>query len=56
MVKRTQTIRQDQLTNCLSVVKHFVGLAFEEFNDNNMLRLKTFTHKYTFNKKVWQLN
>ena len=29
MVKHTQTIRRQQLTNCLSVFDHFVGLAIE---------------------------
>ena len=28
MVKHTQTIRQQQPTNCLSMFDHFVGLAF----------------------------
>ena len=27
MAKQTQTIRRLQLTNCLSVLDHFVGLA-----------------------------
>ena len=29
MVKHTQTIRQQQVTNCLSVFDHFVGLALK---------------------------
>ena len=29
MVKHTQTIRWQQLTNCLSVFDHFVKLAFK---------------------------
>ena len=29
MVKRNQTIRWQQLTNCLSVFDHFVGLVFK---------------------------
>ena len=29
MVKHTQTIRRQNLTNCLSVCDHFVGLALE---------------------------
>ena len=29
MVKHTQTIRQQQLTNCLSVFDHFKGLALK---------------------------
>ena len=30
MVKHTQTIRQQQLTNCLSLFDHFVGLGLKE--------------------------
>ena len=29
MVKHTQTIRRQQLTKCLSVFDHFVGLALK---------------------------
>ena len=29
MVKHTQTIRRQKLTNCLSVFDHFVGLALK---------------------------
>ena len=29
MVKHTETIRRQQLTNCLSVFDHFVGLALK---------------------------
>ena len=29
MVKHTQTVREKQLTNCLSVFDHFVGLALK---------------------------
>ena len=29
MVKHTQTIRRQKLTNCLSVFEHFVGLALK---------------------------
>ena len=29
MVKHTQTIRRQQLTNCLSVFAHFAGLALK---------------------------
>ena len=29
MVKHIQAIRQQQLTNCLSLFDHFVGLALE---------------------------
>ena len=29
MVRHTQTIRQEQPTNCLSVFDHFVGLALK---------------------------
>ena len=32
MVKHTQTIRQQQPTNCLSVLDHFVGLALKGLN------------------------
>ena len=32
MVKHTQTLRQQQLTNCLSVSDHLVGLALKRFN------------------------
>ena len=31
MVKYTQTIRQQQPTNCLSIFEHFVGLALKGF-------------------------
>ena len=30
MVKRTQTIRRQQPTNCLSVFDRFMGLVFKE--------------------------
>ena len=30
MIQHTQTIRQQQPTNCLSVFDHFVGLALKE--------------------------
>ena len=30
MVKHTQTIRRQQLINCLSVIDHFMGLALKE--------------------------
>ena len=30
MVKHTQTIRREKLTNCLSVCDHFVELALKE--------------------------
>ena len=29
MIKQTQTIPRQQSTNCLSVIGHFVGLAFK---------------------------
>ena len=32
MVKDTQTIRRLLPTNCLSMFKHFVGLALKELN------------------------
>ena len=32
MVKHTQTIRQQQPTNCLNVFGHFVGLAINAKN------------------------
>ena len=33
MVKHTQTIRQQQRTNCLSVFDQFVGLALKGLRD-----------------------
>ena len=30
MIKHTQTIRQQQQTNCLSVFDHFMGLALSQ--------------------------
>ena len=33
MVKHTQTIRQLLLTNCLTVLDHFLGLALKELID-----------------------
>ena len=33
MVNHTQTIRQQQPTNCLGVFDHFVGLALTGLND-----------------------
>ena len=33
MVKHTQTIRRQQLTDCLSVVYRFVGLALKGLTD-----------------------
>ena len=34
MVKQTQTIRQQQLTYCLNVFDHFVGLALKGLINN----------------------
>ena len=34
MVKRTQTIRRQLQTNCLSVFDHFVGLALKGLREN----------------------
>ena len=36
MVKQTQIIRRQQLTNCLSVLDHFVGLALKGLNLNGL--------------------
>ena len=33
MIKHTETIRQQQPTNCLSVSDHFVGLALKGLNN-----------------------
>ena len=35
MAKHSQTIRQQQTTNCLSVFDHFVGLALKGLRDLN---------------------
>ena len=47
MFKHTQTIRQQQPINCLSVFDHFVGLAFkvlrlQDRNSNMSWRLMQF--------------
>ena len=49
MVKHTQTIRQQQPTNCLSVLEHFVGLArkrlkYISLNGKMILRVIAETH------------
>ena len=36
MVKHTQAIRRQQPTNCLSVFGHFMGLAIEGLNTQNV--------------------
>ena len=41
MVRHTQTICQQQPTDCLSVFDHFVELAFELLNENWSLFFKT---------------
>ena len=33
MIKHAQTIRRQQLANCLSVFDHFMGLALKELKD-----------------------
>ena len=43
MVKHTQTIRQQQTTNCLSVFDHFVGLVLKR------LKKAYFSSLYSFN-------
>ena len=41
MVKHTQTICWQELTNCLSVFEHFEGLALKELKYISKLHLKT---------------
>ena len=50
MVKYTQTIRRQQLMNCLSVFDHFVGLALKRLNN---LTLTTITNNTLFWKTMF---
>ena len=43
MVKHTQTIRQQQTTNCLSVFDHFVGLVLKRLKKAYFSSLYSFT-------------
>ena len=39
MVKHTQTIHRQQLTNCLNVFDQFVGLALKGLTTDDMFQL-----------------
>ena len=48
MIKHTQTIRQQQPTNCLSVFDHFVGLALKGLNILIQVLKTAFAKRLTF--------
>ena len=48
MIKHTQTIRQQQPTNCLSVFDHFVGLALKGLNILRQVLKTIFAKRFTF--------
>ena len=58
MIKNTQTIRQQQPMNCLSVFDHFVGLAVKGLN-SIFLKTGKFRHINLFwitNSRIYREN
>ena len=55
MVKHTQTIRQQQPTNCLSVFNHFVGLALKVLTLSMFLQQNNTYRSYDLNHYLFPM-
>ena len=56
MVKHTQTIRRQQLTNCLSVFDHFEGLALKSLRIFDLYEIISYYYGPAFSLSFRKIN